>query len=244
MTIDSNGRKVNVTPGKQGFQETSKDAPTEDTIAEMGEPFDVSAYAGVSRQSPTPLEHLSLQSFNRQARETVNHAREGHIDLNPPYQRPSVWTLDQKINLVKSWLTGVAIPSVILNDRGSAAWRDKDSHPYENTSAPLYAVVDGKQRIEAAADWFEGRLAVPASWFEPELVDTTVETDDGPYITYDRLTTVGQRLIGHKCFLPISEARLPSVEDEAELYLRLNTGGTAHTNADLDKARALTKEKN
>ncbi|MFS0887069.1 DUF262 domain-containing protein [Aeromicrobium sp. 179-A 4D2 NHS] len=246
MTIGKHGKPVNVEPGVQGFQETKKGVPVKDTIdIDTAEPkFDISAFLPSSgtRQSDKPLERLNLQAQQRSAREMIRLAEEGQIDINPAYQRPSVWSAEQKQNLVKSWLSGVPIPALVVNDRFHIGWTDEKPDP--KTGKGMYAVVDGKQRIEAGMDWQAGRLPVPASWFEDEFIDTTIETEDGPYVTNENLTDVGRRLIESRMHFAVVEGKLGSVEAEAELYMRLNTGGTAHTDADLDKARAFTKEDN
>ena len=43
-------------------------------------------------------------------------------DLSPPYQRGSVWTEDQRLDLMYSLLAGYPIGAVILNDRMNTAW--------------------------------------------------------------------------------------------------------------------------
>lgn len=188
-----------------------------------------------TRQTEQPLPDYRLNASNRTAREVARQMMP-QMDLNPPYQRGSVWTVDQRIALVKSWVMGVPIPAIIINDRATQGWaREMGSKVYEDNQ-PVWAVVDGKQRIETAAAWFGGDLAVPASWFPAERVDTTVATDDGRYVTYDGLSLPGQRLLGNSAMLPIVEAKLPSLRAEAELYLLVNGGGTGQTDEDMARA--------
>lgn len=198
---------------------------------------DLPMTVAVSRQTEAPIKHRSMHASNRQAREVARLASGGEMDLNPPYQRPSVWTQDQRINLVRSWLSGVPVPAVIINTRGgNPAWEVGPKRRVPG--GHYYAVVDGKQRIETAVAWFEGDLAVPASWFDPEVVETTVETDDGPYVTYTGLTVVGQRHMSNGAMLPVIEAAASSIEEEADLFLLVNTGGTAQSGDDLANAAA------
>lgn len=193
------------------------------------------AWTRASRQTNAPIKHRSMHASNRQAREVARLAMEGEMTLDAPYQRSSVWTEDQRINLVRSWCSGVPVPAVIINTRGgNPAW---GSGP--DRSLPgghCYAAVDGKQRIETAVAWFSGDLAVPASWIDPEEIETTVETDDGPYVTYTGLTLAGQRLMSNHSMLPVIEAAANSIEEEANLYLLVNTGGTSQSEADLANA--------
>jgi hypothetical protein len=190
----------------------------------------------VTRQTDTPLDHLSLSATNRFADFFVRCVERGGMLLDVPYQRGDVWTEDQRIALVRSWLMGLPIPAVIINDRTGPGWTRRDS-----ASAPGagYSVIDGKQRILAAAAWLAGNVAVPASWFPATHVEVTEPTGDGPYVRYTGLTEVGRRFAENCCVLPCAEGRLPSVEAEAEVYLLVNGGGTPQTDADMDNAERV-----
>lgn len=64
------------------------------------------------------------------ARELADHVTPGRATVDAPYQRGPVWTTEQQVNLVRSWLLGPPHP---------------DDRQHE------WAVVDGKQRQLAAA---------------------------------------------------------------------------------------------
>lgn len=185
----------------------------------------------MTRQTTEPLHHTTMFASARPAREMARLFHDGEGDLNPSYQRGTVWTEDQRINLVKSWLLGVPVPTIVINDRIHAAWKNSDSE-----DGYYYGVIDGKQRIETAIAWFFGDLAVPASWFPADHIDTTTLTDDGPYVRYRDLTTPAQRYTANRFMLPAVEARVNSIQDEAALYLLLNGEGTAQTEADMANA--------
>jgi hypothetical protein len=192
----------------------------------------------MTRQTAEPLPEYRLSASNRTAREIATSMFTS-LDLHPPYQRGSVWTLDQRIALVKSWIMGVQIPAIILNDRATPDWeRNEDSRVYED-EAPLWGVVDGKQRIETARLWFDDLLPVPASWFPADRVAQTTETRDGPYVAYGDLTLPGQRHMGHTALLAVIESKLPSLPAEAEMYLLVNGGGTAQTVEDMNNAARI-----
>lgn len=173
-------------------------------------------------QTSAPLTRRSLSASNRSAREVARQATDGDLILDPPYQRPSVWSELQQRMLVRSWAESLPIPAVTVNDRGHE-----------------YAVVDGKQRIETAVAWFTGQLTVPATWFPTDWVGQTTITDDGPYVTFTGLTVKGQRLHAAEAFLPVIEAHLDTVAEEAELYVRLNTSGTEQATGDIQNARRV-----
>lgn len=106
-----------------------------------------------------------------------------------------------------------------------------------------YAVIDGKQRIEAAQAWFGGELAVPASWFDPAMVENPFETEDGLYVYYTGLSTEEQRYQKFNFKLPTVEAKVATIQEEAEIYLLLNSTGAAHTTQDLVNAARVINSK-
>lgn len=194
----------------------------------------------MTRQTVAALESANLNTSNRSAREIARMVRDDYMTVDLPYQRGSVWTEDQRIALVRSWLTGVPIPAIIVNDRSTAWWTDIDAYD-PRSLGPSYAVVDGRQRVECAIAWFESQLAVPASWFDPGQVEWTQDGNDGPYVTYDGLTIVGQRLMANRAMLPMAQGTLPTVRAEAEIYLLVNGGGTPQSDADMDNARRIAE---
>lgn len=189
----------------------------------------------MTRQTNAPIQSFESQSSARSAREIARIFEEDDGDLSPEYQRGSVWNEDQRINLVRSWLMEVPIPSIIINDRIFGPWPEggPDGTPMGGYS---YSVIDGKQRIETAMAWFSGSLAVPASWFPAEVVEETEETDDGPYVRYTGLAQSERRHQGLRFQLPTVEARVSTIEEEATLYLLVNGEGTPQTTENMNNA--------
>lgn len=193
----------------------------------------------VSRQTGAPIERLRLENTYRSARELVNMMRDGLMTTDLPYQRGSVWTLDQRIALIRSWLSGTPIPSIIINDRWNAEWQQANGPVGDD---PGYAVIDGKQRLQTAVMWFGGALAVPASWFDSETVEVTEDTGDGPYVRYAGLSGAEQTSFALAVALfPFAAAKVGTLAAEAEIYLRVNGGGTAQAASDLDRAAHIAK---
>lgn len=199
----------------------------------------------MTRQTTEPLTDWRLTSASSREAVGIVETMLDQMDTNPPYQRGDVWTYDQRVALVKSWLMGVPIPALILNTRDNPGWAATEGSIWGNgrheTFGAVWAMVDGKQRLETARLWFTDELAVPASWFDPERVESTMDTDDGPYVTYRGLTEVGRRFVARGWHLPVIEAKLPSLRAEAELYLLVNGGGTAQTQADMDNAARVAR---
>ncbi len=193
----------------------------------------------MTRQTTAPLVHLGLSASNRQASEIARSFRDAFgLDLNPPYQRGRVWTTDQKIALIRSWLTGVPTGVVILNDRSTEEWLNANGR---DETAPMYACIDGQQRITTAYEWFGNELAVPASWFAAGDVIATEDTDDGPYVRQSGLALPRRRLFANRAHLQVAEACVATVQEEAAIYLLVNGGGTPQTDADMDNAARVAQ---
>lgn len=181
-------------------------------------------------QTPDPIKHESLSPSARAVSDLITFFNDGQLTVDTPYQRQPVWTTEQRMMLIKSLLAGTPIPALIINERD---WTAVDE--------PYYAVIDGKQRILALAAWFADELAVPASWFLPEHVEKTIATDDGPYVTRRCLSVVGDRLFRNLAIVPVASARVRTVAEEAEIYLRVNGGGTAQSADDMANAQRVAE---
>lgn len=186
----------------------------------------------MTRQTAQPLREYHMEVINGIAWEITSSLRDMLL-LDPPYQRGTVWTDDQRVALVNSWLRGLPIQAVTLNDRHRNTWRGPK--PGRHGEQHI-AVVDGKQRIETAIMWFDSELAAPASWFPAEDVESTVDLGDGPYVTFDGLTEGARRHAKFSWKLPRHHVNLHTVQDEADLYLLVNGGGTPQTMQDMANA--------
>jgi hypothetical protein len=194
----------------------------------------------VTRQIAEPFDHVSLSPSFQSARWLARRIVDGEIDANPPYQRGSVWTEDQRIALVQTWMRGLPAGVVILADRGNGAWTGND--PWQ-TGQGMWAVVDGKQRLTTAVMWFGSEFAIPASWLPVDHVETTEGTADGPYVRHNGLTLKGQRFMERYCSLLVAETKDCATEaDEAAFYVLVNGGGTPQTDADMANAERVAKD--
>lgn len=76
------------------------------------------------------------------------------IDKAPPYQRRGkIWSDSDKAYLIDSILNGFDVPKLYLAD-----FTFGDS-PLNKAKLP-YAIIDGKQRLEAVLDFYEGRIVL------------------------------------------------------------------------------------
>ena len=134
--------------------------------------------------------------------------------LNPPFQRGSVWTLAQKRRWIETLLAGFSLPSIFIN-------RFPIGHSVFGNSE---IVIDGQQRLRATAEFMENKFKVRG------------ETYGEQSVVFKRLWLMGGTNV------PIVMCQFKTVKECAELYLKLLTAGTAHTPAEIKKAKNYIKE--
>jgi hypothetical protein len=209
--VDKNGVSTtrNINPDK-GV------ASKNDRAAKVGAP--PKADRGESLRKP--LERIQMASNSYTVGHWV-HAKNLY-DFDAPYQRGSVWDEDRKRSLISSLLQGIPTGAVILNKR-----------PF-NSGPHLGAVVDGKQRIEAVLDFLEDRLEVPGSWFDAESLPDFKEN-----VRFSDLAPGFQSSFQYTTILPSMEASVETIEEEAEIFLRINQGGVAQEDSVMDRAKGI-----
>src|SRR5215469_2452674 len=80
--------------------------------------------------------------------------RREKIDMDPPYQRRGrLWSDADKAYLIDSILNGFDVPKVYMAD---FTWGES---PLNEQKLP-YAIIDGKQRLEAIFGFFEGKVVL------------------------------------------------------------------------------------
>lgn len=148
------------------------------------------------------------------------------IDVNPSYQRGSVWGVERQRALIKSLLSEYPVPAIIVNDRYGARFSHEGYTPEECLA---YVVIDGKQRITAMRDFVAGNFTVPAEWY-PE--DQILEEARGKgEVTYPELTVAGQRFFRQQN-IPVCEAKVSTLAEEEEIFDTINNAGLAQGDSD------------
>ena len=178
-----------------------------------------------------PLKHRTINSSARSLADLVHAMDTGDLDLDPPYQRGDVWTVQQRVNLIKSILLGVPIAAVVISNRGDNGWWTGKV----NANDPYYACIDGKQRLTSVSWFMKSDFLVPAWWFDGRWLEPT----GYEHVAYKELTQAGQRFFRNQAILPVAEAKLRDMAEEAEVYDLINSAGTAHTDGDLVAARQM-----
>lgn len=196
---------------------------------------------------PGPLPEVRLSPLAYTFGHWMPRQDHEHIDLNPPYQRGSVWSVEQRRALVKSLIMGIPIGSLIVSVQ-------------PETSEVHYRVVDGKQRIEACRAWATDEFGVPGWWFQSENVSDRSLTE----VRWSDMSERGRRHFDMSVHVPALEFRgvieylRPDPDPkkgwitrrrtdaellvvEAEVYALVNGGGTPQTPEDMARAAAIAR---
>ncbi len=136
------------------------------------------------------------------------------LQLNPEFQRGHVWTTKQQISYVEFLL------------RGGRTGRDLYFNcPSWHHSVPAgayndFVCVDGLQRITAIQAFIHNEIPVFDSYFK--------EYTDSPRIIRDTLR------------IHIND--LKTYKEVLLWYIELNSGGTPHTEKEIDRVKSLLKQ--
>ncbi|QYG12541.1 DUF262 domain-containing protein [Microbacterium sp. PAMC22086] len=81
----------------------------------------------------------------------------GQLDLDPPYQRKSVWTLREKRRFLDTVLRNYPSPAIFLH------------RSLDEEGNATYHVVDGKQRLTTILDFADNKLRLPPDFGDERL---------------------------------------------------------------------------
>ena len=138
------------------------------------------------------------------------------LDMHPPYQRRSyIWTAWKQAHLIDSIINGFDVPKFYVADflaMPSAALNER-RRPY--------AIIDGKQRLQAIFDFFDDTLSLNQTF---QVYDSPGELAAG--MTYSRLRAKFPYLAEKiESFVPaVMRVVTDSPEMIEELFVRLNSG--------------------
>lgn len=150
------------------------------------------------------------------------------IDINPPYQRGSVWSTEQNYGLIRSILMGIPIPAITVAERRKVHGGDFVGTPYH------YAIIDGKQRLTTLLRYVNGDFALPRGYIPSKYIPETYK--ESYFI--NELAGYGEDHI-HNCPLPVNLIDTTTLKQEAEIYLLLNQTHVPHTAGDFEVAQAI-----
>lgn len=134
----------------------------------------------------------------------------------PTWQRPLVWTKDQKVKFIESAWYGINLGTYTYQQYHYTGKAPSKFNGY---------LIDGQQRMSALDDYFGDRLEVfGAKWSEVDEVDQR---------GFQMSRTFS-------CYI----SSFQTEEEMIEMYERLSFGGTPHTEADRPKRKGSGGFKN
>lgn len=147
------------------------------------------------------------------AQNVLRYVTQYGLDLNPDFQRDYVWKPEQKIRFMEYMLRGGTSGLDIYTN--CPTWQ----HGNLSISDPKswFVLVDGKQRLDAALGFLSNEFPIFGFYYR--------EFEDRP-----RITT---------CNFRWHVNDLATREEVLSWYLDLNSGGTVHSEEELEKVRGL-----
>jgi len=144
-------------------------------------------------------EDLIVQSADMALMNVAALAQSGALDLSPRFQRRNRWGKDQQSKLIESFLMNVPVPPVYLAEERRGR----------------FAVIDGKQRLTAIAQYLNGEYRLNNLTFATEL--------EG--LAFDHLPPTITSTLNMRPLRAVTVMRQTADWVKYEVFLRLNTGG-------------------
>lgn len=136
------------------------------------------------------------------------------LNLDPDYQRGYVWTDKNKSSYIENMIRGVTTGrDIYLNCPG---WMNDFRGPME--------VVDGKQRIHAISQFMNDMVHIFPDKANPFGYTLSQFTGNLPDET---------------AYVIIHIANLSNRKDVLQWYIDLNTGGTVHSDGEIERVKRL-----
>jgi hypothetical protein len=130
-------------------------------------------------------------------RQAIDDIKDKTIDLAPDFQRPSVWTAQQRSRLIESILLGIPLPAFYFSQDG----------------AGLLQVVDGVQRLTSIVDFASGKFPLESLEYLATLDGKCFGDLDAP---------LRRRFHQTQIFVNVIEPGTP-VEVKFNIFKRINT---------------------
>ena len=137
------------------------------------------------------------------------------LDLDPPYQRRSVWNNAYKQFFIDTVLKNYPVPPIFVNMEVTG------------TGATIYHVIDGKQRLSAILEFLEDGFPISKESYSPQNLA-------GKYFSALELTTQ-KSIYGY--FLPFEFFTDANLEEVTEIFDRFNRNVARLTEQELRNAR-------
>ena len=154
----------------------------------------------------TPLRASSVLELSRQ---------QDYIDLNPPYQRLSVWDRPKKERFIDSIINGFDVPKLYFHRL--PYWPEMTAEVGGHSKR--YSVIDGKQRLLALWDFMTGNIGLPDDFVF--FNDTSIRAEGAKYEELlINFPTLRARFDGYNLPITLVDADEPDFIEQ--LFWRLN----------------------
>lgn len=169
------------------------------------------------------MQQIRYESDPKTIQDLVNLYEKDYLNLEPGFQRDSVWTNSDRSKLIDSILRNYPLPSIFLYKR------EHDGHY-------IYDVIDGKQRLESIL-MFMGLIRGHKFSTNSQLSnDKEKETIDWKYLCRKKLQ---HKITGYKVQTMEVSGELADIID---LFVRINSTGKALTPAEKRHAKYYNSE--
>ena len=139
---------------------------------------------------------------------------EDKLNLQPDFQREHVWTREQQIAFIEYLLKGgKSGRTIYLNN---PTWNSQN----DNLNYKDFVCVDGLQRTTAIRKFINNEIKVFGYYFK--------EYEDKPRITVSKMK--------------VNVNDLQTKKEVLNWYLEMNSGGTPHTEEELNKVKKMLDE--
>lgn len=155
---------------------------------------------------------------------SISDGTDNPVDLIPDFQRGHVWSEEQQCAYIENVLRGVVTASGLTIKFNAPAW---DYEPTGDLSSTVQC-IDGLQRLTAIQRFVKGEI---------KAFGLLVTEFHGS--SYSILQGAGGRFR-----MRIEIYTFQNKKDLVQHYLDLNTGGTPHSQAEIDRVHAILLDLN
>jgi hypothetical protein len=159
------------------------------------------------------MAELRYEPVVKTVQDIINLWEDGHLNLEPGFQRDSVWSERDRQKLIDSIVHGWPLPSIFVHRRA------------ENGEL-IYHVIDGKQRLESIL-MFVGQMRGKRYWAKVQLPGG----DESEWVDWNSLRRQNRQHL-------VTGYKLHTIEvdgdpaDVIDLFVRINSMGKALTSAE------------
>jgi hypothetical protein len=160
---------------------------------------------------------ITYKTTTKSVLDLQNLYEHGHLNLEPGFQRQSVWNERDRAKLIESILRNYPLPAIFLYKR-------------EEEGVLVYDVIDGKQRLESIL-MFIGSMR--------GRFDTRTQLPNADSIEWVNWSLLKRRHLQHlitACELPVIEVD-GEIGEIIDVFVRINSTGKALTSQEKRHAR-------